>query len=112
MYRTLDCSLMPPPLSTRAVLAQWRAAPNSSVLILVIRQTMPNVSLNWALLDFKRFTVERAVAAMTELLGADITAKAAALASRLANEDGAAVVADGVAQMLSLARPPRTSTKC
>lgn len=63
-------------------------------------------------LDFKRFTVERAVAAIRELLGADITAKAAALASRIANEDGAAVVADGVAQMLSLARPPRTSTKC
>lgn len=63
-------------------------------------------------LDFKRFTVERAVAAIRELLGADITAKAAVLASRIANEDGAAVVADGVAQMLSLARPPRTSTKC
>jgi rhamnosyltransferase subunit B len=51
-------------------------------------------------LDLKRFTVERAVAAIKELLGADTTANAAALAPQVASEDGASVVAERIARML------------
>jgi len=57
-------------------------------------------------LDLKRFTVERAVAAIKELLDAKVSAKAATLADRVANENGAAVVAEGIARMLSQPRQP------
>ncbi len=51
-------------------------------------------------LDLKRFTVERAVGMIRELLAADMIANAAAVAARIAKEDGAAVVADAIARML------------
>jgi rhamnosyltransferase subunit B len=51
-------------------------------------------------LDLKQFTTARAVAAITELLAADVTANAAALAPGVASEDGASVVAERIAWML------------
>jgi rhamnosyltransferase subunit B len=53
-------------------------------------------------LDHKRFTVDRAAAALGELLADKLAAsRAAAVAVEVASEDGAGVVADGIAALLA-----------